>query len=216
MDNKTKDLISRVDSITGRIDDIANETANARQDALYAIRDLLKGVKGHSIQTDNLEDFYTVTYEGRIGELCNSLLNRVYYEEENETDTCTGVYFELDDDVTLGDWEISADDVFAIFELVFNEEKDKKVAYINGKVAEHKPYAIRLNKEIEIPRTIQLTPVLSTIAFEKIDHIAFTDNEEHGAKAFTNFIDGVWVEDLSLMALTEIEIELSKGAYMAR
>ena len=63
---------------------------------------------------------------------------------------------------------------------------------------------------------MELTPVLSTLVRENIDHIAFTDNVADGAKAFTNFTDGVYIDELPLMSLVEIEAELAKGAYMVR
>jgi len=212
IDKETKDLISRIDSVQGKIDEIANETANARDDAIAAIREFLEGIEGHSYQTDNLEDFYNITYQFNDDNIYPLMLKRVFLEGTGDD---ASLRFETED-FELPTWEICTDDIFAIFELIFNAERDKKIAYINGKVSEHKPYAIRLNNEIEIDRALELTPVLSTMVREKIDHIAFTDNEADGAKAFTNFTDGVYINELPLMSLTEIEAELIKGAYMVR
>lgn len=210
MDNN---LISIIDKVQSKIDEIANETASARDDALAAIRDFLEGVEGRSIQLDNLEDFYNVIYEVGDGDVYTSMVKRVFLKDIYDS---TSVEIEIEDNEELPIWELCTDDVFEIFELIFNAERDKKIAYINGKVSEHKPYAICLNNEIEIDRALELTPVLSTMVREKIDHIAFTDNEADGAKAFTNFTDGVYIDELPLMSLAEIEAELIKGAYMVR
>ena len=207
-----KELINNIDKVQGKIDEIANETASARDDALAAIRDFLEGIDGRSYRTDNLEDFYNITYEFNEENIYPLMLKRVFLKD---IDGYEMLFFETED-FELPAREIYTEDIFAIFELIFGAERDKKIAYINGKVSEHKPYAIRLNNEIEIDRALELTPVLSTMVREKIDHIAFTDNEADGAKAFTNFIDGVWVKDLSLMSLAQIEVELANGAYMVR
>lgn len=208
-----KDLIKNIDKVQCKIDEIANETSSARDDAIAAIRDFLEGVEGRSIQLDNLEDFYNVIYEVGDGDVYTSMVKRVFLKDIYDS---TSVEIEIEDNEELPIWELCTDDVFEIFELIFNAERDKKIAYINGKVSEHKPYTIRLNKEIEIDRALELTPVLSTMVREKIDHIAFTDNEADGAKAFTNFTDGVYIDELPLMSLAEIEAELTKGAYMVR
>lgn len=208
-----KDLIKNIDKVQCKIDEIANETSSARDDAIAAIRDFLEGVEGRSIQLDNLEDFYNVIYEVGDGDVYTSMVKRVFLKDIYDS---TSVEIEIEDNEELPIWELCTDDVFEIFELIFNAERDKKIAYINGKVSEHKPYAIRLNKEIEIDRALELTPVLSTMVREKIDHIAFTDNEADGAKAFTNFTDSVYIDELPLMSLAEIEAELIKGAYMTR
>lgn len=210
MDNN---LISIIDKVQGKIDEIANETASARDDALAAIRDFLEGIEGRSYQTDNLEDFYNITYEVNEENLYPTMLKRVFIK--TDIDGYERLYFETED-VELSASQLFTEDIFAIFELIFGAERDKKIAYINGKVSEHKPYVIRLNNEIEIDRTLELTPVLSTVVREKIDHIAFTDNEADGAKAFTNFTDGVYIDELPLMSLAHIEAELAKGAYMVR
>lgn len=213
MDKETKDLISRIDKVQGKIDEIANETASARDDAIAAIRDFLEGVEGRSYRTDNLEDFYNITYEVNEENLYPTMLKRVFIKKD--FDGYERVCFETED-FELSAGQLFNEDIFAIFELIFGAERDKKVAYINSKVSEHKPYAIRLNKKFEIDRTLELTPVLSTVVREKIDHIAFTENEADGAKAFTNFTDGVYIDELPLTALAEIEAELIKGAYMVR
>lgn len=209
MDNN---LISIIDKVQGKIDEIANETASARDDALAAIREFLEGVEGRSYQTDNLEDFYNITYQFNEENIYPLMLKRVFLKD---IDGYEMLFFETED-FELPAREIYTEDIFAIFELIFGAERDKKIAYINGKVSEHKPYVIRLNNEIEIDRTLELTPVLSTVVREKIDHIAFTDNETDGAKAFTNFTDGVYIDELPLMSLAQIEAELAKGAYMVR
>ena len=208
-----KNLINLIDKVQGKIDEIANETTSARDDAIAAIRDFLEGVEGRSIQLDNLDDFYNIIYEANDGDVYTSMVKRVFLKDIYDS-TCVCV--EIEENEELPAWELLTDDLFEIFELIFSAERDKKIAYINGKVSEHKPYAIRLNNEIEIDRTLELTPVLSTVVREKIDHIAFTDNEADGAKAFTNFTDGVYIDELPLMSLTEIEVELAKGAYMVR
>lgn len=211
-----KNLINRIDKVQGKIDEIANESSSARDDAIAAIRDFLEGIEGHSYRTDNLDDFYNITYEVNDGDLYTSMVKRVFLKDIYDS---TSVWFEIEDNdpfEELAAWQLFTDDIFAIFELIFGAERDKKIAYINGKVSEHKPYVIRLNNEIEIDRTLELTPVLSTVVHEKIDHIAFTDNEADGAKAFTNITDGVYIDELPLMSLTEIEEELIKGAYMVR
>ena len=213
MNNEAKNLINRIDSIQSKIVELANETTIARNDAIAAIRDFLMGVEGRSIQVDNLEDIYNVTYEINDGDLYRSMVKRVFLKDTSDS---TSVWIEIEYNEELAEWQLFTDDIFAIFELIFNAERDKKIAYINGKVGEHKPYAIRLNQDVEITRTMELTPVLSTMVTENIDHIAFTDNEEDGAKAFTNFIDGVYIDELPLKALTEIEVLLAKGAYMVR
>jgi hypothetical protein len=207
-----KELINNIDKVQGKIDEIANETASARDDALAAIREFLEGIEGRSYRTDNLEDFYNITYEYNEENLYPTMLKRVFLKD---IDGYEMLLFETED-FELSAHEIFTEDIFAIFELIFNAERDKKIAYINGKVSEHKPYVIRLNNEIEIDRTLELTPVLSTMVREKIDHIAFTDNEADGAKAFTNFTDGVYIDELPLKSLAEIEAELIKGAYMVR
>ena len=209
MDNN---LISIIDKVQGKIDEIANETASARDDALAAIREFLEGIEGRSYQTDNLEDFYNITYQFNEENIYPLMLKRVFLKD---IDGYEMLFFETED-FELPAREIYTEDIFAIFELIFGAERDKKIAYINGKVSEHKPYVIRLNNEIEIDRTLELTPVLSTVVREKIDHIAFTDNEADGAKAFTNFTDGVYIDELPLMSLAQIEAELAKGAYMVR
>lgn len=209
MDNN---LISIIDKVQGKIDEIANETASARDDALAAIREFLEGIEDRSYQTDNLEDFYNITYQFNEENIYPLMLKRVFLKD---IDGYEMLFFETED-FELPAREIYTEDIFAIFELIFGAERDKKVAYINGKVSEHKPYVIRLNNEIEIDRTLELTPVLSTVVREKIDHIAFTDNEADGAKAFTNFTDGVYIDELPLMSLAQIEAELAKGAYMVR
>lgn len=209
MDNE---LINNIDKVQSKIDEIANETASARDDALAAIHEFLEGIEGRSYRTDNLEDFYNITYEYNEENLYPTMLKRVFLKD---IDGHEMLLFETED-FELSAREIFTEDIFAIFELIFGAERDKKIAYINGKVSEHKPYAIRLNQDVEITRTVELTPVLSTMVREKIDHIAFTDNEADGAKAFTNFTDGVYIDELPLKSLAEIEAELIKGAYMVR
>lgn len=209
MKEETKNLIKQITSVNDKIDVIVNETKRVRMDVITAIRDFLKSVEGHSLQLDNLDVFYNITYD--INEnLYYSILKRVYYDEGSE-----GIFFELDD-ITLSVREILTDELFAIFGLLFETEREKKIAYINGKVAENKPYVIRLNKEFEITYAVEVNPELTKIVTKKIDHIAFTDNEEDGAKAFTDFTNGVNISSLSLLELTEIESEIAKGAYMVR
>ena len=213
MNNETKNLISRIDSIQSKIDKLANETIIARNDTIAAIRDFLEGVDGRSIQLDNLDYIYHVTYEGNNGDMYKLMVKRVFLKDIYDS---TSVWVEIEDNEELAEWQLFTEDLFEIFEMIFRAERDKKIAYINGKVAENKPYVIRLNKEFEITYAVEVNPELTKIVTKKIDHIAFTDNEEDGAKAFTDFTNGVNISSLSLLELTEIENEIAKGAYMVR
>lgn len=213
MDN----LFKNIDTITGAIDNIYNQIARSREDALTSIRDLLKSIKGNTINLNELDDSFSIAYESRHGDLLwRSKLTKLYYDAEQEGPLSKGVIFELEDGATLSGVEVPSLDIFEIFDLVFKAERKAKIDFINKIVGSHKPYALRLRKDIEVARAVQLTPVLTSTAFEKIDHIAFTEFDEDGAKAFTNFTDGVYINELPLEQLAEIESTLANNEYMVR
>jgi hypothetical protein len=210
------DLFKNIDSITGAIDEIYSQMARAREDALNAIRNLLKSIKGNVIWANNVEDALPIAYEGRHGDIWHSNLRKLYYDPEKELPLSKGIFFELDDGTTLSALEVISLDIFETFDLIFKMERQKKIDYINGVVSGVKPYALRLNAKIEIAYTEQIKPDVVKPCFKNIDHIALTEFEEDGAKAFTDFTNGVYINELPLYKLAEIEAELAKGAYMVR
>lgn len=209
---KDKNLFERVTANKKAIDKIYSLMADARKECISAMRELLHGIKDNTIELGDEENPITITYCGRHGDLYQSLLKKVYLDEKNATSLNGGIFFVLDDETELTSFEVMGEDFFNAFELIFEKERKQMLDYINGKVKDNKPYALRFIGDVEITVEEKDTEVT-----KKIDHIAFNgDFEEDGAIAYTDFQNGEYISELNLDALHTIEIALAKGAYMIR
>ena len=200
-----------VDATKKEIDEYYEKIVALRDKCLTDIRDYLKGIKGNSISFENEEDAISVSYNGgnhpEYASNAYSLVKRVYFDENWDMPMTKGIFLDIEDTDWYSVMELRTAEIIELYEYIFSKERDNKIAYITEKAKKHEPYALRFIGDVEIT----YEDVDGEVITNKINHIAIEGEDD--VVAYVDFTHGPYVNDLSLAALTEIEIALAKGSY---